>query len=220
MLARSMAAFDFRTAIHDACQALESQDLVAVASGNVSVRLMDGEPGRIAITPSQVPYAELTPDQIVVVTLDGAVAEGGETPSSEMPTHLAVYAARPDVGAVVHTHSVFATALAVAGRELPVILDEQVVVLGGPVRVAEFASGSTRELADNAVAALGDRQAVFLSNHGAVAVGKDLGEAVAVAVFLERVAKIYAGASAVGTPRALPDQVVQEQIAAFRKRRV
>lgn len=134
-----------------------------------------------------------------------------------MPAHLAVYRARTDVGAVVHTHSVYATALAVAGQDLPVVLDEQVTVLGGAVRVAEFGPSSSEELANNVAAALGDCQAALLRNHGAIAVGHDLAVAVAVAVLLERVAKTYSIANTIGTPQQVPDEVLQQQIEAFRK---
>ena len=196
-----MNVSDVRYAIHDACLTLEAQDLISVASGNVSTR----RPGddRIAITPSQIPYATLSPDEILIVDQEGAVVYGHGAPSSELPLHLAVYFARADVGAVVHTHSVYATALAVGGTDLPVVLDEQTAVLGGVVRVADFAPSSSQELANNVVSALGDGKAALLRNHGAVAVGRDLDEALAVAVFLERVAKIYAIASAIGPVQEL-----------------
>ncbi len=210
---------DVRTAIRDACLALEARGLVSVASGNVSVRLTADDRNLIAITPSQTPYATLAPEQVLVVDREGAVVDGDGTPSSEMPAHLAIYRARTDVGAVVHTHSVYATALAVAGQDLPVVLDEQVIGLGGAVRVAEFGPSSSEELANNAVAALGDDQAALLRNHGAIAVGHDLDEAVAVAAFLERVAKIYTIANIIGPPQQVPDEVLQQQIEAFRKRR-
>lgn len=99
------------------------------------------------------------------------------------------------------------------------VLDEQVIVLGGAVRVAEFGPSSSEELANNVAAALGDCQAALLRNHGAIAVGHDLAVAVAVAAFLERVAKTYSIANTIGTPQQVPDQVLQQQNEAFRKRR-
>ena len=218
MLTHRMNWLDVRATIRDACRALETQDLVSVASGNVSVRLTADDRNLIAITPSQIPLCDAWPEQVLVVDLEGAVVDGDGTPSSEMPAHLAVYRARTDVGAVVHTHSVYATALAVAGQDLPVVLDEQVIVLGGAVRVAEFGPSSSEELANNVVATLGDCQAALLRNHGAIAVGHDLAVAVAVAVLLERVAKTYSIANTIGTPQQVPDEVLPQQSEAFRKR--
>jgi L-fuculose-phosphate aldolase len=111
-------------------------------------------------------------------------------PSSESLAHMAVYRARPDVGAVIHTHSVYASSFAVAGQPIPCVLDEQVVLLGGAVTVAEYAASASQQLADNAVAALGDRAAVLLSHHGVLGVGSDLDEAVGVVELVERVAQV------------------------------
>ncbi len=196
---------DARAAIVDACRRLEAEGLVAGASGNVSVRLPPAD-GRelLAITPSAVPYRVLRPEQVLVIDLDGAVVEGDGAPSTETPAHLAVYRARPDVGAVIHTHSLYATALAVAGQEVPLILDEQPVLLGGPVRLAEYGTPGTEELGRRIVEALGDRRAVLVRNHGALGVGRDLEEALIVVALVERIAKVYTLARLLGEVRPLP----------------
>lgn len=196
---------DTRTAIVDACRRLEAEGLVAGASGNVSVRLPPAD-GRelLAITPSAVPYRVLRQEQVLVIDLDGAVVEGDGVPSTETPAHLAVYRARPDVGAVIHTHSLYATALAVAGQEVPRILDEQPVLLGGAVRLAEYGTPGTEGLGRCIVEALGDRRAVLLRNHGALGVGRDLEEALTVVALVERIAKVYTLARLLGEVRPLP----------------
>ena len=208
---------EVRVAIQEACVRLEAEGLVAEASGNVSVRL-PSEDGRdlVAITPSQVPYRKLRPEQILVIDYERNVIDGEGKPSSETVTHLTAYRARADVGAVIHSHSVYASALAVAGQEIPPLIDEQVVTLGGGVKVAEFGMSASQDLADNAVKALELRQAVLLRSHGALSVGRDLDEVLAVAALVERMAKIYILARTLGEPLKLPAKIVELEIKYYR----
>lgn len=208
---------EVRVAIQEACVRLEAEGLVAEASGNVSVRL-PSEDGRdlVAITPSQVPYRKLRPEQILVIDYERNVIEGEGKPSSETVTHLTAYRARPDVGAVIHSHSVYASALAVAGQEIPPLIDEQVVTLGGGVQIAEFGMSASQDLADNAVKALELRQAVLLRSHGALSVGRDLDEVLAVAALVERMAKIYILSRTLGEPLKLPAKIVELEIKYYR----
>jgi L-fuculose-phosphate aldolase len=129
---------------------------------------------------------------------------------------MAVYAARPDVVAVIHTHSVHASAFAVAGASIPCVLDEQVVTLGGAIEVAEYGASASQDLADHAVEALGERAAVLLRHHGVLAVGADLEEAVAVAELVERVAKVRMLSLQVGAPIELPPDIVRTEQAMYR----
>jgi len=207
---------DVRAAIVDACRRLEGEGLGQGASGNVSVRLPSEGRDLVAITPSRVPYRALGPEQVLIIDFEGDPVEGEGVPSSETLTHLAAYRARPDAGAAIHTHSVYASALAVAGQEIPAIIDEQVVVLGGPVPVAEYGMSATEDLARRAVEALGWRQAVLLRNHGVLGVGRDLGEALDVVALVERVAKVYVLARLLGQARPLPDEVVELEEKLFR----
>jgi L-fuculose-phosphate aldolase len=141
---------------------------------------------------------------------------GDGIPSSESLAHVAAYRARPDVGAVIHTHSTHASAFAVAGRAIPAILDEQVISLGGSVEVAAYGASASEELASNAVGALGERAAVLLRHHGVLGVGTDLDEAVAVVELVERVATIYTLAASLGDVRGLPDDVVRSEQQVYR----
>ena len=206
-----------RVAIQEACVRLEAEGLVAEASGNVSVRLPSKD-GRdlVAITPSQVPYRKLRPEQILIIDYERNVIDGEGKPSSESVTHLTAYRARADVGAVIHSHSVYASALAVAGQGIPALIDEQVVTLGGEVQVAEFGMSASQDLADNAVKALELRQAVLLRSHGALSVGRDLDEVLAVAALVERMAKIYILARTLGEPLKLPEKIVELEIKFYR----
>ena len=192
-----------RQAVVEAGRQMFERGLVAGTWGNISIRSDSGD--QIAVTPSGRPYTELQPADIVLVSPDGHLL-AGQRPSSELPLHLAIYAARPDVFAVVHTHSIYATACAVAGETIPPSLEEMVQVVGGEVAVAQYALPGTPELAQNAVLALGDRTAVLLANHGAVACGPSLAEALLVAELVEKAAQIHAIAGQLGGARRLSEE--------------
>lgn len=205
---------DVRVAMVEACKRLEAGGLVAGSSGNVSVRLT--EPDRFAITPSGVQYRILQPEQIVAVDGKGELIEGEGRPSTEKHAHLTAYRVRADVNAVIHSHSIYASALALANIELPPVIDEMVVALGGAVRVAEYNIPATQDLADRAIEALGLRQAVLLRNHGGLGVGRDLNEAVQVVEMLERSSRIYYLARLLGEVQPLPEKVSEMEAKFFR----
>ena len=197
---------NLRRSVLEAGQRMAELGLVAGTWGNISLR---GESGnRIAITPSGRPYQELTAAEIVIVDSCGQIVDG-EKPSSELALHVAIYRARPDVRAVVHTHSLYATACAVAGVAIPPSLEELVQAVGGEVLVARYALPGTAELADAVVDALADRNAALMSNHGAVACGPSLREALLVAQLVEKAAQIHAIAQGLGGAKRLSDQDVQ-----------
>jgi L-fuculose-phosphate aldolase len=173
---------------------LAGRRYVVGADGNVSVREAGG---RFLITPTGVPYDRLSAAEVCRLGLDGS---GGGRPSSEWRLHAAVYAARPDVKAIVHAHPVHACALAVNREPLPAILDEVGPVLGGQVAVAEYAPSGTADLGRAAVLALAGRQAVLLANHGSLTVGSDLAEAFYRLEVLERAAEVFLVARRAGTP--------------------
>ncbi len=163
---------------------MSERGYVAGADGNVSAR---GDE-KVLITPSRVPYERLRPGDVVAVDLDG---RGGPNPSSELQVHLAIYRARPDVRAVVHAHPVYACVLAARREPLPPVLEEVGPVLGGAVEVARPAPSGSTALAETVVAALGDRHAVLLADHGSVTTGGDLDEAFYRLEVLERAAQVY-----------------------------
>jgi L-fuculose-phosphate aldolase len=194
---------DAREAIVTTCKELSRAGLVVGTAGNVSVRRGD----LIAVTPSGVRYAELTRELVGVHRLDGTAVEAPLAPTSELPLHLAIYTARPEAGAVVHTHSPAATAVSTLVDEVPAV-HYYVAMFGGPVLVAPYAAYGTDELARNTVRALRDRTACLMGNHGAVTVGQDLATAHDKSVYLEWLCDVYLRASAAGTPRLLsPAQI-------------
>ena len=164
--------------------------------GNISVR---GDDGLVYITPSGMDYDTCTEDDIVVMTLDGTVVDGHRVPSIENGLHRAVYAARPDVNAIVHTHPIFSTVFSAMGENIPLIIDEAAQALGDEVRTAPYALPGTDELAQNCAAALGEKaNACLLQSHGAVCVGRDMKSAFKTARVLEMTAEIYYRIRSVG----------------------
>jgi len=193
-----------------AAKAIAAAGLVSGSSGNVSMRI-DSDDTLLALTATSVPWARFALDDVLVVDFDVEPVVGDGVPSSESLTHLAVYRARPDVRAVIHTHSVYASAFAAAARPIPPVLDEQLVALGGAVEVAEYGASASDDLAEHCVGALGDRAAVLLRNHGVVGVGRTMDEALAVVELVERVAKVHLLAAQIGGASALPDDAVERE---------
>ena len=190
---------DAREAILATCQELSRAGLVVGTAGNVSVR----EGDLVAVSPSGLRYADLTPELVGVHRLDGAAVEAPLAPSSELPLHLAIYAARPEVAAVVHTHSPAATALSALVDEVPAVHYYVAMFGGATVPVAPYATYGTNELARNVVHALRDHTGCLMGNHGAVTVGPDLVTAHEKSTYLEWLCDVYLRASSAGTPRLL-----------------
>ena len=195
-----------------AARRLAAEGLVLGTAGNVS--MLRGE--LVAVTPTGGVLAELEPEQIVVVDLDGAPVHGDYAPTSEIELHLGAYR-RHAAGAVVHAHSPVGTALACVLDELPLI-HYQMLALGGPIRVAPYATFGTPELARLTLDALEGRAAALMANHGMIAVGPDLEAAVANALLLEWACELYWRAAAVGAPRTLDAGQAQDFIDAVNAR--
>jgi L-fuculose-phosphate aldolase len=185
--------------------------LVRGTSGNVSARAPDG---LIAITPTGVDYRVLEAAHVPLIDADGGVVDCDDRPSSEVPMHLAVYEARRDVAAIVHTHSMFATTFAALGEDLPGV-HYILAHAGRSVRVAPYATYGTDELATSCVDALGDSNAVLLGNHGVLAVGLSIDKALTVAEAVEYTAELCWRARCLGKPNVLADEEMDRVAAAF-----
>ncbi|MDX6582728.1 MAG: L-fuculose-phosphate aldolase [Solirubrobacterales bacterium] len=190
---------DERGAVAEAARRLATAGLVIGTSGNVSAT--DGE--LVAISPTGAVLAELEPEQVAVVDRSGAQIEGGLEPTSELDLHLGVYE-RFGVGAVVHTHAPMATALSCVLDELPCV-HYSMLLLGGTVKVAPYATFGTRELASSVGDALEGRTAALMANHGAVTTGADVEAAVEGSLLLEWACTVYWRARMIGEPRILDD---------------
>lgn len=177
------------------------EGLVVATWGNLSAREEDEE--IFVITPSGMNYHILEPEDIAAVDFTGKPIGTGRKPSVETPMHAAIYRARPDVKAIIHTHSINASACAAARVEIPCIMEDMASMVGGPVKVAEYAPTGTEQLAGNVLAALGDRNAVLLANHGVVTVGRCLEEAFKLSMMVEKTAEIFIKSRILGQPFSL-----------------
>jgi L-fuculose-phosphate aldolase len=195
-----------RELIAQACRQLAADGLVAGTSGNLSAREGDA----IAVTPTGGVLAEMTAEAVTVVDLAGNVVDGGLAPTSEVDLHLGVYE-RYGAGAVVHTHAPVATALSCVLDEIPCVHYEM-LLLGGPVRVAPYRTFGTPELAAGVLEALEGRTAALMANHGTVAFGADVAGALRATEVLEWACTVYHRAAAHGTPRVLTAAEMQDVI--------
>jgi L-fuculose-phosphate aldolase len=180
-------------------------------SGNVSVRHADG----FLVTPSGVPYDACTAEQVVALSLEGRVVGGGR-PSSEWRFHRDIYRERLEAGAIVHTHSPFATALACLGRGIPAFHYMVAVAGGNAIRCADYATFGSQELSDHALAALAGHRACLLDRHGVIAFGDSLTAALALAVEVENLAEMYLHVLQVGEPRLLDEAEMERVVEKFR----
>ncbi|MEO6859015.1 MAG: class II aldolase/adducin family protein [Solirubrobacteraceae bacterium] len=187
-----------REAVADAARCLAEAGLALGTAGNVSSRHGD----LVAVTRTGASLATVSADEVAVVDLSGTSVQG-PPPTSELALHLGAYH-RYCAGAVVHVHGPVSTALACVIDELPAV-HYQMVALGGPIRVARYATFGTTELAETTLEALEDRQAVLMANHDALSYGEDLSSAVGAAQLLEWVCTVYWRACAIGTPKTLSD---------------
>lgn len=191
-------------------RSLNGRGLNQGMSGNVSVRTADG----MLITPSATPYERMSADDVVVMTLDGEVRQGGR-PSSEWRLHAAVLRERPEVEAVLHAHSPFCTALACVRRGIPAFHYMVAAAGGDSIRCAPYATFGTPELADLAVRALEGRRACLLANHGMLALGGSAVDALDLAVEVEALAAAYWRALQVGEPVVLSTEEMAAVAARF-----
>jgi L-fuculose-phosphate aldolase len=190
---------DERNQIAAASRRLAAEGLVLGTAGNLSTRRED----LVAITPTGAELESLEPEQVTVVDLGGSIVAGELEPSSELGLHLGVYR-RYEAGGVVHTHAPMATALSCVLDELPCV-HYQMLLLGGPVRVARYETFGTPELAESVLEALEGRAAALMANHGAIAYGASLSGAIELSFLLEWACSVYWHAAALGSPRILDE---------------
>ncbi len=179
-------------------------------AGNISVRVDEG----FLITPSGVPYAEMVPDDIVLMDVE-ANSSGSRKPSTEWRFHRDIMRKKPQVGAVIHLHSMFCTTLSMLRREIPAVHYMIAAAGGSTVPCVGYFTWGTQDLADAIVAALDNRLACLLANHGMVCVGPDLKKAAWLAVEVETLAAQYWRALQVGEPHVLPDEEIARVLEKF-----
>ena len=196
------------------CKKLITQGLTKGTGGNISI--FNREKGLFAISPSGIDYFETEPEDVVVMNLQGQVVDGNRKPSSEHELHRIFYENREDINAVVHTHSVYCTVLAVLREELPAS-SYLVAFAGGPnVRCGEYASFGTRELAEITYKAMKGRNAALMANHGLLAGAGDILNAFNIAEQIEGCAEVYVKARMIGRPVILDEEEMETMVDRFR----
>ena len=203
-----MNAYETKQLLVKTAQQAYMDKMFAATSGNLSI--YDRENGRMYITPGSFPYMEMTPEDVMVIDLDGNVLEGPHKPSSEWRLHAAVYRAKEDVSAVVHTHSPYATAFSINNLPIPVVLYEIVYFLGGTIPCAEGAIPGTDAVGENCVKVLAGVNGCLMGNHGTLAVADTLPRAYTRAVYIEDAAKAYSLALSHGPVRVIESKDVDK----------
>jgi L-fuculose-phosphate aldolase len=199
-----------RQQVLNAAREISTSRMVVGTWGNVSIKI-DNQP-LILITPSGMRYDTMTIEDIVLVDKLGNIVEGKWKPSVELPTHAEIYWQRPDVKAIVHVHSPYATAFAVARLSIPVIMEETAQVIGHEIFTAPYAICGSSELAAHAVNTLGAGKAVLLANHGLVGVGENISAALRVCYIAEETARVALLAQSLGQVYPLsPDEIIALQ---------
>lgn len=190
-----------RADLVSAAQELCASGLMPGAQGNLSVR--DESSGYIAITPHDVPYRQMAPEDIVVVDISGTERLGKWEPSYELDTHLAIYQHRSDVQAVIHTEPPYATAFACLSREIPPVTTTGLKSAGGAVPLTEFSYRRDRSFAERMLETMGDRHAVLWANHGILVIGTSLHQAMERTYGVEFNAQVFHLGLQIGTPQTL-----------------
>ena len=212
-----MRYYELRKQIADTFRFMIKHNLSSYYGGNISIRTPDN-PSNFLITPSGKKKDTLQPEDIVIIDKNGNVLEGAYKPSIEHNMHIEIYEHRKDVNAIIHAHTIFSSAFAVARVDIPKLIEEYVIAIGGEVKVAKFAPAGSKELAENIVEGLGFRKAVLVANHGVVTCGKNLEDALNVLVSVEKTAQLFVYAKLLGEPHQLPEEVAEKMISIYKKR--
>ncbi|MFX1571232.1 MAG: NAD(P)-dependent oxidoreductase [Promethearchaeota archaeon] len=204
-----------RAEIVTLCKKLLNEGHVIGSAGNVSFRMKYNNKEIVLITPSNVKYEEMKPDDILIINMEGKVLEGEKNPSVEKKMHLRLYKEREDVNAIIHAHSMFSTVLSALNLSVPPIMEELVPYIGGEVLCAAYGEAGSEELAESVITALEERNAVLLANHGNLCCGSHLEGAYTVLQYLERGAKTYYLAKLVKDPNLLPEDTIDYEMEIF-----
>jgi L-fuculose-phosphate aldolase len=186
------------------CRQLGVLGLNQGTSGNISVRVSANPEDGFLLTPTSLDYTEMQPADIVHVTEDGTCS-GPRRPSSELPFHLAIMSTRPDARAIIHTHSLHATAVSCLRKSIPALHYLVALFGGSDIRCADYATFGTKELSANLLLALVGRRAALLANHGLIVVGNNLDHALGLTVEAEQLARLYLTTLATGLPPVVLD---------------
>lgn len=193
---------------------LVEEELTSGTGGNISGRL----PGAdwFYITPSGIPYSEITNEDFVKINLQGKIIEGNRRPSIEHNMHLKIFQNRDDINAVVHTHSFYAKTVAVVRKDIPPIMDIIALMFGGPIEVTKYGRPGSIKLAENVSEKLRVKNGVIIANHGAIGIGKDFKQALKYCNIIEEASKVFLFANILGNPIPLTEEEIQEDLEFFK----
>ena len=196
------------------CLTMSNKGLSTGTSGNISIR--DPEKGLIALSPSGMDYYTMKPEDVVIINSDGTVADGTRKPSSEWRLHIDFYRAKPDIYAIVHTHSIYCTVLACLGMPLKAV--HYAIADSGvcEIPVAPYRTFGTQELSDSALQSCGNSRGVLLQNHGMLACGVNISKAFSLAENMEFCAEIQWRCLSIGQPKILNEQQMSEVFEQFK----
>lgn len=207
---------DLRARVCEGNLRLPREGLVTWTSGNLSAR--DPDTGLVVIKPSGVLYENMTPEDMVVVSLDGEIVEGSMPPSSDTASHLGVYRKRDDVVSIVHTHSRYATAFAAVGKEIPCCITAVADEFGGPIPCGDYAVIGGEEIGEEIVRKIGHSPAILMKQHGVFTVGATIHDALKAAVMVEDVARTIFAAMQIGDIEPLPEAEIRRNYERYKNR--
>ncbi len=207
---------NYKALIVESGKRMEGSGLTVETWGNLSAR--NPLTGKVYLTPSAMDYSKIVESDVIVSDIDGNILEGTRKPTIEMGLHLAVYKARPEINAIIHTHPIYSTAISSMGEDIPLFNDEAAQVLGDICRTCDYALPGTEELALNCVKGLGKTaNSCLLKSHGAVCIGPDMNMAFKVAKVLEMTARILCIIKSCGkTPDPIPEEYIEHMKKAAR----
>ena len=200
----------------DVCLFVYDENLVKHGEGNISIRIPNTE--EMIITPSGNNYSNLHSDNMVHMNFDGKVISESLIPTSEFFLHRFIYQQRPKVNCIVHTHSLFASTLAVLHLDLPVIIEEMALFLGGGVKCAKYAQAGSEDLPKEALKAMNSQNAVLLANHGVLVVGSTSEYCKKNAVLVEKMSQIYFHAKSIGEVKIIPEKNLKPFLEIFQQK--
>ncbi|MBY8990086.1 MAG: class II aldolase/adducin family protein [Candidatus Lokiarchaeota archaeon] len=195
---------ELRVDVVEGAKAIFSKGLVETGEGNVSIR--NGKKEEFFITPSFNQYSTLKKEEIVHLDFEGNPLSAGKLPSTEAKMHIAIYKSRPKVQSVIHTHSTFASMFSTIRKNIPIIMEEMYIFLGGTIDISAFGEAHTEEIGQVALNALGMKNAALLASHGVIVCGKSIDHAIKFAELVEKLAKIYWGALQIGEPEIISNE--------------
>ena len=190
------------------CRLLEKMGYFIGTWGNISARVPEG----FLVTPSRVEYAVIKPRDFVTVSLEGKLLGGHRLPSSEAEIHRAVLNKKPDVGAIIHSHAPWATAVSCLHQTIPVFVEDMAQIIGGPVRTTHYVpAGQHKKIAQEVANTIGEENAVLLANHGVMCCGRNLEEALVASQILEKAAAMVLAAGGTGKVIPIPEEFVRSE---------